>query len=353
MANNNKKYLLLAVILFVFTSFLSAQSPGYFVEEKDDEIKYIQRFVWKGGENALQYDVVFERERNGIYIPYLKETTKAQYIEVSLPPGHYRFRVIPYDILGRPAEGSMWTDAEVLPVPMLEQYEEQKPEINTAQKPELKPKPKPEIEEKPEAEKAEEPEEPEKEKTVFFRIGALFEPRLTLYGGNEYFGGENINGESGGLRTSIVFKIPLDTYIGTELTATVNRQGNINKWKLFYYTLGLNILAEKWSPGKIFGVGFRMGVLYPSIDIKEDWREMNEEQGAYFNRKDVDVIAADEGFFPERLIPNIGASLYLLIKKHLMFELGFNYMHILILNDIDEYPLTGFFCPRFGISYQF
>jgi len=350
MAINNKKYLLLAVILFVFTSFLSAQSPGYFVEEKDDEIKYIQRFVWKGGENALRYDVVFERERNGVYIPYLKETTKAQFIEVSLPPGHYRFRVIPYDILGRSVEGSVWTNVEILPVPKLEQYEEQKPDINTAQKPELKPMPKPEIEEEPEAEKA---EEPEKEKIVLFRIGSLFEPRFTLYGGTEYFGDKNIITEGWGLRTSIVFKIPLDTYIGTELTAGVNRKGNINKWKLYYYTFGLNILAEKWSPRKMFGVGFRLGVLYPSIDIQENWREMNEEQGVYFNRKDVDIIAADEGFFPERLIPNIGASFYFLIKKHLLFELGFDYIHLLNTNDTDEFPQTGFFCPRFGISYQF
>jgi len=335
MAINNKKYLLLALILFVFSSFLSAQSPGYFVEEKDDEIKYIQRFVWKGGENALQYEVVFERERNGTYIPYLRETTKAQFIEVSLPPGHYRFRVIPYDILGRPVEGTRWTNVEILSVPNLDQYGEQKPEL------------KPESEEEPKV------EEPEKEKTVFFRIGALLEPRLVLYGENKYFYDEKIIGEGGGLRTSIVFKIPLDTYIGTELTAGVNRQGNINKWKLFYYTLGLNILAEKWSPGKIFGVGFRIGVLYPSIDIQENWREMNEEQGAYFNQKDVDIVAADEGFYPERLLPNIGASLYFLIKKHLMFELGFDYVHILTAKDADDYPLTGFFCPRFGISYQF
>ena len=348
MAINNKKYLLLALFLFVFTSFLSAQSPGYFVEEKDDEIKYIQRFVWKGGENALRYEVVFERERNGAYIPYLKETTKAQFIEVSLPPGHYRFRVIPYDILGRPVEGTRWTNVEILPVPQLEQYEEKRPEIITAQKPEIQPKT--EIKEEPEAEKA---EEPEKEKTVFFRIGALFEPRLVLYGENKYFYDEKIIGEGGGLYTSIVFKIPLDTYIGTEITAGINRHGNINKWKLLYYTLGLNILAEKWSPGKIFGVGFRLGVLYPSIDIQENWREMNEEQGAYFNRKDVDVVAADEGFYPERLIPNIGASFYFLIKKHLLFELGFNYMHIFPANDTSEISLNGFFCPRFGINYQF
>jgi len=349
MAINNKKYLLLAVFLFVFTSFLSAQSPGYFVEEKDNEVKYIQRFVWKGGEYALQYEVVFERERNGAYIPYLRETTKAQFIEVSLPPGHYRFRVIPYDILGRPVEGSKWTNAEVLPVPKLEQYEEQKPEVNMAQKPEIQLKP--EIKEEPEAEEA---EKTEKEKTVLFRIGAVFEPRLLLYGGTQYFGKGKINGEGGGLHTSIVFKIPLDVYIGAELKADVNRQGNIEYWKLFYYTFGFNILAEKWSPKKILGVGFRMGVLYPSIDIQKNWRELEyEEQRDYFKSNKIDIIAEEEGFYKERIIPNIGASFYWLIKKHILLDFGFDYMHIFHTKKGGEFPLTGFFCPRLGISYQF
>ncbi|MCL1958508.1 MAG: hypothetical protein FWF68_02790, partial [Spirochaetes bacterium] len=90
MVINNKKYLLFVIILFVFTSLLSAQTSGYFIEENGDEVKYVQRFVWKGGEHTLYYEVVFEREINGAYIPYLKETTKAKFIEVSLPPGPYR-----------------------------------------------------------------------------------------------------------------------------------------------------------------------------------------------------------------------------------------------------------------------
>jgi len=349
MAINNKKYLLLALFLFVFTSFLSAQNPGYFIEEKGDEIKYIQRFVWKGGENALQYEVTFERERNGAYIPYLKETTKAQFIEVSLPPGRYRFRVIPYDVLGRPVEGSKWTNVEILPVPKPEPYEEQKPEINTAQKPEIQPKP--EIKEEPEAEDF---EEPEKEKTVLFRIGALLEPRLILYGGARYSDGEKIDGEGGGLCTNIVFKTPMDIYIGPELTVNVSRQGNIEKWRLFYYTFGLNILAEKWSQKKTLGVGLRMGVLYPSIDIQKNWRDLeSDDLRDYFKSGEIYIIAADKGFHKERLIPNIGVSLYWLIKKHLLLEFGFDYMHMFPKKSPHEFPQTGFFCPRLGISYQF
>jgi hypothetical protein len=344
MAINNKKYLLLAIILFVFTSLLSAQEAGYFIEEKGDEVKYVQRFVWRGGENALYYEVIFEREINGRYSQYLKETTKAQFIEVSLPPGNYRFRVIPYDILGRPAEGSQWANIVVLPVPKQEKYEELKPESKTA----LKPEPEPESEE-------EEEEKPEKEKTVFFRMGATIGigGRLSLYG-NHYFGdsGDSIIG----LRTSLVFKAPLDTYIGPELTVDTNRYGNIEYWKLFFYTFGINLLAEKWSPNKIFGVGLRVGMLYPSINIQKNWHETSPEQREYFHNEDMSVYAADENIYSDRLIPNIGASIFWLIKKHLLLEFGFNYIHVFPVSEtmiINDYPSSGFFCPTIGLSYQF
>jgi len=350
MAINNKKYLLLAIILFVFTSFLSAQEAGYFIEEKDDEVKYVQRFVWKGGENALHYEVIFEKETNGRYRRHLREITKAQFIEVSLPPGNYRFRVIPYDILGRPTEGTKWVNVTVLPVPKQEEYEEPKPETETALKTEPEPKSevKPEPEPEPESEKKE--VKPEKEKNIMFNIGAAIGigGRLSLYG-SEYFGD---SGDSPiGLRTSIVFKAPSNIYIGPELTVDFNRYGNIEEWKLFFYTFGVNFLAEKWSPNKIFGVGLKFGLLYPSIDIQRNWHEMSEEQRDYFKNDAISVSAAEEGIYANRLIPNIGASVFWLIKKHILLELGFNFVHVFPTSD--NYPSSGFFCPVFGISYQF
>jgi len=347
MAINNKKYLLLAVILFVFTSFLSAQEPGYFIEEKGDEVKYVQRFVWRGGENSLYYEVIFERERNGRYSQHLKETTKEQFIEVSLPPGNYRFRVIPYDILGRPTEGSQWVNIVVLPVPKPEEFEDFKPDSITALKPELKP-------EEKEKEEEEEEVKPEKEKTVFFRMGAMMGigGRISLYG-NQYFG--DSGDKYAGLRTNIVFKVPSDIYIGPELTFDVNRYGNIEDWKLFFYTYGINFLAEKWSPNKIFGVGFRVGLLYPSIDIQKNWHEMSYEQAGYFKNDIMNVYAAEESIYSDRLIPNIGGSVFWLIKKHLLLEFGFNFIHISPITKIiiNNYPPSGFFCPTFGLSYQF
>jgi hypothetical protein len=341
MAINNKKYLLLAVILFVFTSFLPAQDAGYFIEEKDDEVKYIQRFVWKGGENALHYEVIFEREIDGTYSRHLREITKAQFIEVSLPPGNYRFRVIPYDILGRPTEGSKWVNIAVLPVPKPEEYEEPKPE--TA----LNPEPKTEEKEV----------KPEKEKTVLFSIGAAagIGSRLSLYG-NRFFGD---SGDSYiGLRTSLVFKAPSNIYVGPEFAVDLNRWGNIENWKLYFYTFSVNFLAEKWSPNKIFGVGFRAGLLYPSIDIQRNWHEDTNKQELreFFKNEDMNIYAVEETVYANRLIPNIGASVFWLVKKHLLLELGFNYIHVFPSESsviINNYPPSGFLSPMLGISYQF
>jgi len=349
MAINNKKYLLLAIILFVFTSFLSAQDPGYFIEEKDDEVKYVQRFVWRGGENALHYEVIFERETNGRYTPHLREITKTQFIEVSLPPGNYRFRVIPYDILGRPTEGTKWVNVTVLPVPKPEEHEKSQPEIETALKPEPEPEPKPEP-------KIEEKEvKPEPEKTILFNVGAMIGigGRLSLYG-NEYFGD---SGDSPiGLRASVLFKVPSDIYIGPEFTADLNRYGNMEEWKLFFYTFGVNLLAEKWSPNKIFGAGLKFGLLYPSIDIQKNWHEMSKEQSDYFKNDIINIAASEETIYANRLIPNIGASVFWLIKKHLLLELGFSYFHVIPTGGgaiINSYPPSGFFSPTFGINYQF
>jgi len=348
MAINNKKYLLLVIIFFVFTSFLSAQTSGYFIEEKGDEVKYVQRFVWKGGEHTLYYEVVFEREINGAYIPYLKETTKAKFIEVSLPPGPYRFRVIPYDLLGRPTEGSPWSNIHVFAVTKPNQFREPEPEAEAKTKTTLRPK----SELEPETEKAEEeePENTEKEKTVFFRIGLDIGigGRLSLYGA-EHFG--EISDGGLGLRTSIVFKAPLDLYIGPEFTVDANRWGNIENWRLFFYTVGLNILVEKWSPNKIFGVSFKFGLLYPTIDVQRNWSEASKERNDVFHGDEMSVFVSEENIYANRLIPSMGASIYFLIKKHLLLELGFNYIHM--FSTISDYPASGFFCPKLGISYQF
>jgi len=110
-----RRFLLAFLIIAGFSPLLRAQSAGYFIDTESGGLRFFQRLAWAGGEYALRYEIVIERELNGTYIPYLRESTETPFIEVSLPPGHYRFRVSSYDILEKPEEVSQWETIEVRP----------------------------------------------------------------------------------------------------------------------------------------------------------------------------------------------------------------------------------------------
>jgi len=116
MATNRYLRLFLAfLILAGIAPSLRAQSAGYFIDTESGEPRFIQRLVWTGGEYALRYEVVIEREVGGANITYLREFTEMSFIEVSLPPGNYRFQITSYDVLDRPDEVSEWKYIEVRP----------------------------------------------------------------------------------------------------------------------------------------------------------------------------------------------------------------------------------------------
>jgi len=96
--------ILLFLFYFVLTPSLEAQSGSLGISEQS-----VNRSInWSGGENALHFEVVIEKLENGQYSSYLIETTTSHYLVTSFQIGEYRFKIIPYDILGRPAEGTEW-----------------------------------------------------------------------------------------------------------------------------------------------------------------------------------------------------------------------------------------------------
>jgi len=96
------------ILLFsVITPFLDAQ------QNNEASELFARRIVWKGGENAFRYAVEVDRLENGSYQDHLREFTTVLYIDISLPLGSYRFRIIPHDILDRPSEGTQWIHFEV------------------------------------------------------------------------------------------------------------------------------------------------------------------------------------------------------------------------------------------------
>jgi len=128
MATKHLRRLVLAfLILTGAAQSLQAQSAGYFINTESGETRFIQRLAWTGGEYALRYEVVIEREVDGIEeasdeiesevdrtrIIYLREFTETPFIEVSLPPGNYRFQITSYNILDKIEDVSQWENIEV------------------------------------------------------------------------------------------------------------------------------------------------------------------------------------------------------------------------------------------------
>ena len=106
-----KAELKILVLLFLaMTPLLEAQS---------DEQRFSRRIVWRG-EHALRYAVEIDRMENGRFQNHLREFTASLFIDVSLPAGEYRFRIIPHDILDRPGAGTQWVRFVIRPTPQPE-----------------------------------------------------------------------------------------------------------------------------------------------------------------------------------------------------------------------------------------
>ena len=97
----NLRYILFpALLLLIPCSFLRAQTVTYFLE-------------WQEDHKAGRYEVVIEKEEDNEYRQASKKPAKTSSIEVSLEPGKYRYRVIPYNHLDRPGNSSDWKEFEV------------------------------------------------------------------------------------------------------------------------------------------------------------------------------------------------------------------------------------------------
>jgi len=119
-----RKSFIFAALFLLLTNMLCAQETiitdedfeaeekGYYVEYTDGNIRFVQRLKWYGGEYILNYEVLILVDNNG-YKEYSREKTEDNFLLVSLPPGKYRYCVIPFDLLGKRGETSEWIDFEV------------------------------------------------------------------------------------------------------------------------------------------------------------------------------------------------------------------------------------------------
>jgi hypothetical protein len=111
-----KQITLLALLtaLFFLSRPIWAQSGRYVIEQR-----YVQQIAWIGDEYTLKYEVVIERNEGGGYGAYLREFTELPAIQISLPVGNYRYRIIPYDYLDQSGEPSNWVNIDIKPAPIV------------------------------------------------------------------------------------------------------------------------------------------------------------------------------------------------------------------------------------------
>jgi hypothetical protein len=312
--------LLFTAFLFAGLSpFLLAQTQMYYVDMDSEHPRFTQRLTWSGGENALRFEIEIERIERGRYVSHVTETSEERFIDVSLQPGVYRYRVVAFDFLGRPGAESAWMYLEVRQalMPEITGFSFEIAQINDVQFDVLK------IEGRnllPDSQILffdEDGDEIESDETavlsggeslrLYFEHGRLragkyrilikatsglegqldninfvpvkqmvyepdvqdrepefnasfaWMPVLPVYG--KYYGEDLVLGGAIS-RISVGFSLPANTYIGPEITFGWNYSDPI--------TAGCNLLITKHSPSRFLAINLRLGAEYTVYPEKEN-----------------------------------------------------------------------------------
>ena len=262
-----KNWFQITLLFLLFASPVFAQTSGYYIDTESGFPRFVQRLVWSGGENALRYEVIIQRLEDDEYIPHLVEATEDQFVEVSLPPGEYRFQVIPFDMLNRPGEESEWAYIRIL------QYE---PEPESEPEPEQEPEPELELE-----------LEPRKILEIFdIRMGMAWKPLVPIYG-NIYLDSFYPVGAEFYICAIPVNKT-MKTNIGAEITVNWYAFDNIEH----NVYIGVNLLAMKWFVQERYALSLKAGGLFP---VKSDSNTPTLNMGGIFHWRVLNKLMLEVG----------------------------------------------------------
>ncbi|MDR1374364.1 MAG: hypothetical protein LBJ24_05265 [Treponema sp.] len=98
------------------------EGSSFYIERTEEGERFIQRLFWDEVRYAYRYEVNIEVQGSGDYRQILREFREENFIELSLVPGSYRYRIRAYNILNQPSENSEWVYFRVLPALQPELY---------------------------------------------------------------------------------------------------------------------------------------------------------------------------------------------------------------------------------------
>lgn len=112
----NKIFLFLFVFLVPGLFAQEEMEKSYFIDDSSGTPRFIQRLSWYPEDYTSRYEVRVEsRLADGSYREVLRRSTPEEYLDISLPPGLYRYRVQSFDLLEKPAGNPPWINLEVFP----------------------------------------------------------------------------------------------------------------------------------------------------------------------------------------------------------------------------------------------
>ena len=281
------------------------------------------RLAWNGDEYSFYYEVTIVTDDAEGNRTVLQDYIKESMVYVSLPPGKYRCRVVPYDFLEKPGQGSQWMSFEVLSAIIPEP-----PLISLVEEPEYE---EPEyIEEIWETGPVEtviiiDPEEAEihwdappppvvvKNRSFSLYIGAAWMPLLAIYGEKAPFFDKDLTLTGAGAQFGFLYSALNFLKPGFELT------GSWGAYEKHAFTAGLNLVAQKDLPGPM-ALRFQLGA-------------------------GVTVFESDFNLYSL-----LGLSLLFYPHPHFYIEAGFNYVHIFTNKAPGEHP--GCLRPMAGLGWQ-
>jgi hypothetical protein len=108
------KFLSFTALLFILAApAFSQESEAESSYRLDESGRILQRISWSRS-NAYYYEVEIERQiAAGEWRLVEKQKTEELFVEVSLAPGMYRYRIVSYNVLGRAAAASEWAGIRV------------------------------------------------------------------------------------------------------------------------------------------------------------------------------------------------------------------------------------------------
>ena len=84
--------------------------PSFRLSDNDSNLLFYQRLTWESAQYAISYHVVLERKRDTLdtYTEVLRKNVDEPFLDISVPFGEYRYRVLGFNILGLLDSQSDW-----------------------------------------------------------------------------------------------------------------------------------------------------------------------------------------------------------------------------------------------------